>query len=97
MILIIAFVAPYALASDVPSQAFRQFNCGSATFVCPPRTTNPAIEILDKSMLTFVVVYHGFAWDVQTYNNKVRSLTMPNQTTNLNDHLVFAATTMDIF
>ena len=44
--LTMAFVAPYAVASEVPSQAFRQFIWGSGTLVWPPSTTSPAIEIL---------------------------------------------------
>lgn len=43
--LTIAFVAPYALASEVPLHGSLQLP-GSSTFVWPPKTTSPAIEIL---------------------------------------------------
>lgn len=45
MILYIAFVAPYAVAPLVPLKAFLKLAVGFLTRVCPPKTTNPVMEM----------------------------------------------------
>jgi hypothetical protein len=40
-----ALVAPYAVAPEVPSKAFRKLAVGFLTRVCPPRTTKPVMDM----------------------------------------------------
>jgi hypothetical protein len=80
-------VAPYTVASDVPSKAFRKCAVGSSIDeTLPPSTTSPEIAML-----------HGLEdtirkWDMSAYKINVISLIHPIALERCRDHFVLKET-----